>query len=148
MVKKKSRRSISNHTGVYPFLVTIPDRLYPFRAEVEGKMVRGKKAYDLALLRARRKLGPGRLGYKVLAYRQACHLIGALMLIIVSTLVAQDVFGSAIALYTLLSLAMLGVTFQEFYLHPKYYGQLWKKSLADWAVWVSPIAFFIYVNLH
>lgn len=140
---KKRRRSITHHTGVYPFLVSLPDRFYPFTTKVGGEMVRGKRSYDAALARARRKFGPGHFGYKVLAYRQACHLAGAVTLIIVTTLIAQDLFGSQIALYLLLALAVAGVSFQEFYLHPKYYGQLWRKSIADWMVWVTPIAIFL-----
>lgn len=144
-MKKVTRRT--HRKGVYPFLVTIPDRVYPFAAVVGGRVVRGKKSYDAALARARRRLGPGHFGYKVLAYRQACHLVGALLLIIVSTLVAKDLFGSEVALYALLALAVAAVTFQEFYLHPRYYGQLWRKSVADWVVWVTPIALFLFVNL-
>lgn len=147
-MKKKSKRSLSRHTGIYPYLVSLPDRLYPFATEIEGHMVRGKRSYDLALRRARRRLGPGHFGYKVLAYRQACHLAGALLLIVVSTLLAKEWFGSEIALYALLALAVLLVTFQEFYLHPKYYGQLWKKSVADWMVWVTPIATFVLFSLR
>lgn len=111
-------------------------------------MVRGKRSYDHALMVARRRLGPGHFGYKVLAYRQVCHLIGAILLIIVSTLLAQKLFGSEAALYALLIGAILAVTFQEFYLHPRYYDQLWRKSVADWVVWVAPIALFLYLHLH
>ncbi len=133
---------------MYPYILTIPDRLYPFKTEIKGKWVRGKRSYDLALAKARRKLGPGHFGYKVLAYRQVCHLLGALALIVVTTLLTQEVFGSEKALYGLLALAVMGVTFQEFYLHPKYYGQLWRKSVADWFVWVAPIALFVFLHLH
>ncbi|HEX5774816.1 MAG TPA: hypothetical protein VFY28_02555 [Candidatus Paceibacterota bacterium] len=140
---KRHRRSIAHHTGIYPFLVSLPDRFYPFTTKVGGEMVRGKRSYDAALARARRKFGPGHFGYKVLAYRQACHLAGAITLIILATLLAQRWFGSDAALYGLLAAAIAAVTFQEFYLHPKYYGQLWRKSVADWMVWVTPIVLFL-----
>ncbi|MES2994622.1 MAG: hypothetical protein V4681_01110 [Patescibacteria group bacterium] len=144
---KKHRTKKSQRGGVYPFLITLPDRFYPFRNEIKGEWVRGKRSYDLALARARRRLGPGHFGYQVLAYRQACHLLGAVVLIIFATLVAKDLFGSDMALYLLLALAVLFISFQEFYLHPKYYGQLWRKSVADWAVWVAPIALFLFLSL-
>ncbi len=144
-MKKITRRP--HRTGIYPFLVSLPDRFYPFASVVEGKVVRGKRSYDAALRRARRRLGPGHFGYKVLAYRQCCHLLGAVLLITVVTLVSKDVFGSDAALYTLLALAIIAVSFQEFYLHPRYYGQLWRKSVADWIVWVAPIAIFLFTSL-
>lgn len=135
------------YASLYLFLVTIPDRLYPFRTKVAGKWVRGKRSYDAALMRVRRRLGPGHFGYKVLAYRQLCHLLGALALIVVSTVVAKEFLGSEAALYVVLALAILFISFQEFYLHPKYYGQLWRKSVADWMVWVAPIALFLFLTL-
>lgn len=144
---KKTTRRTSARTGIYPFLVSIPDRLYPFRTNVEGEWVRGKRSYDAALRRVRRKLGPGHFGYKVLAYRQACHLLGAILLIIISSIIAKELFGSEAALDVVLVLAVLAISFQEFYLHPKYYGQLWRKSVADWAVWVTPIALFLFLSL-
>lgn len=109
--------------------------------------MRGKRSYDAALTRVRRKLGPGHFGYKVLAYRQACHLLGAILLISVSTVIAKELLGSDAALYVVLMLAILAISFQEFYLHPKYYGQLWRKSVADWMVWVMPIALFLFLSL-
>jgi hypothetical protein len=46
-----------------------------------------------------------------------------------------------------LAFAVAAISFQEFYLHPKYYDQLWRKSVADWAVWVTPIALFLFLTL-
>lgn len=143
MTKKRTHA----YASIYPFLVTIPDRLYPFRTKVKGRWVRGKRSYDAALASVRRKLGPGHFGYKVLAYRQLCHLLGALALIVVSTIIAKEFLGSEAALYVVLLLAVLFISFQEFYLHPKYYGQLWRKSVADWMVWVAPIAVFLFLTL-
>ena len=144
---KKRTQHAQSPLGIYPFLVTLPDRFYPFRTKVEGEWVRGKRSYDVALARVRRRLGPGHFGYKVLAYRQACHLVGAIILIVISTVLAKEVLGSEAALYVVLALAILAISFQEFYLHPKYYGQLWRKSVADWAVWVTPIALFLFLSL-
>lgn len=145
---KKKTRHTREGLGIYPFLITLPDRLYPFRTKVAGEWVRGKRSYDAALARVRRRLGPGHFGYKVLAYRQVCHLFGAIMLIVVSTVIAKEVLGSEAALYVVLALAILAISFQEFYLHPKYYGQLWRKSVTDWAVWVTPIALFVFLSLN
>lgn len=109
--------------------------------------MRGKRSYDAALSRIRRRLGPGHFGYRVLMYRQLCHFLGAILLTILATFVAREFFGSEVALYVLLALAVMAISFQEFYLHPKYYDQLWRKSVADWMVWVTPIALFLLLSL-
>ena len=74
-MKKKEK-----HSGVYHWLVTIPDKLYPFRTEVEGRWVRGIRAYNATLARYQRKYGIGHYGYKLVAYRHVlsshrCHLV-------------------------------------------------------------------------
>ncbi|MDB5265262.1 MAG: hypothetical protein JWN64_833 [Parcubacteria group bacterium] len=144
---KKSVRT-AKRTGIYPFLVSIPDRLYPFSTIVEGKRVRWQASYNHALALARKRLGPGHYGYRVLAYRQACHFIGALGVIVVSTFISKELFGSDVAIYVLLVLAIVAVSYQEFYLHPRYYGQLWRKSVADWLVWTIPIGIYLFTHLH
>jgi hypothetical protein len=126
----------------YHFLLTVPDRLYPFRREIEGKWVRGQRSYEAAVNDALQKYGLGRLGYKLMLYRETFHFLGSLIFMVVSTLVARDLFGSDAALYVLLIIAVMALSFQEFYLHPKTYGQHAGKGVADWLVWVVPIAVY------
>jgi hypothetical protein len=57
--------------------------------------------------------------------------------------VSHQILGSDAALKILLVLAIAVMSFQEFYLHPRYYGQLWRKSVADWTVWILPIGFYL-----
>lgn len=132
----------------YTFLVTIPDRLYPFTSYVEGKRVRWKRSYDHTLAEVRSQMGNGHYGYKLLAYRELFHFVGALLFITVATVVSHDLFGSDTALLVLFVAAVLAISYQEFYVHPRHYHQLWNKSMLDWATWVVPIGlyFFLFVN--
>ncbi|MFZ1987795.1 MAG: hypothetical protein WAV21_02050 [Minisyncoccia bacterium] len=134
--------------GIYPFLLSIPDRMYPFAAMIEGKKVRGRKAYEETLAFYRNRLGPGHLGYKLFLYRQLFHFIGSLLVIVAAALISKTLFGSEVALYVLLVLAVAAVSFQEFYLHPRMYKQLWRKGAVDWFAWVGPISIYIFTHLR
>jgi hypothetical protein len=130
-------------TKTYQYLVTLPDRLYPFKNEVEGESVRGRRSYEQAVNRALERYGLGRLGYKLMLYRETFHFLGSLLFIIFATVVARDLFGSETALYVLLAAAVLALTFQEFYVHPRSYGQHTKKGITDWSVWVVPMVIYL-----
>lgn len=129
--------------GFYHFITTVPDRLYPFAAVIEGKKVRGMRSYQRQLEVMVEKYGIEKLGYKLMTYRQAWHLIGSLSFIVVATIVSDMLFGSDTALYVLLGFAILAITYQEFYLHPRTHGQKIHKGVLDWAVWTLPILLFI-----
>ena len=131
----------------YTFLVLLPNRLYPFSFEVEGKRVRGRRSYDATLLQVRARLGPGSYGARILIYREVFHLVGSLSCIALATFLSQHFFGSEIALYVLLGTAALVITIQEFYLHPRYYNQHFAKGMTDWLTWVVPIGFYLFFIL-
>lgn len=131
-------------SALYWFLVSIPDRLYPFRNEIKGEFVRGRRSYELAVKRAQRALGKGKLGIKLGLYREVYHLIGSILFILFATLVARDFFGSETALYVLLGAAILALGYQEFWVHPKHFGQHARKGVADWLVWVVPMLIYIF----
>lgn len=128
----------------YEFLVTFPDRLYPFANEINGKSIRGIRSYQRAVARAWRKNGAGRLGFKLELYRQTFHFLGSILFIIFSTLAAQNLLGSEAAVYALLFAAIAALTFQEFYLHPKRYKQHFGKGIIDWSFWVVPMLVYLY----
>ena len=130
--------------STYANLVAIPDRLYPFKTEIEGKLVRGRKSYEHAVEHAFHEFGPGRFGYKLLAYREAFHFVGAILFITSAALVSRVVFGSDMALYVLLFAAIIALTYQEFYVHPRKYGQRTQKGITDWFTWVIPMMLFMF----
>ena len=128
---------------MYTGVVSLPDRLYPFKCEIEGRFVRGRRSYEQAVKHAFETYGPGRFGYKLLLYRETFHFIGALLFIVSAGLISKDLFGSDIALYVLLGSAILALSVQEFYVHPRKYGQRTQKGIADWSVWVLPMLAYL-----
>lgn len=130
--------------NLYLFLVTLPDRLYPFRNDIGGQLVRGQQSYQQAVNRALETYGFNRLGYKLTLYRETFHLLGSIIVIVLATVVSKTLFGSDTALYVLLGTAIAALFFQEFYVHPKLYGQHFKKGVTDILVWVTPmVAYFV-----
>ena len=131
--------------NIYWLFVTLPDHFYPFANEINGRRIRGMRSYQKAVARALKKNGAGRMGYKLTLYRQTFHFAGSIIFIVLATFLAKNFFGSEVALYFLLYTAIVALNFQEFYLHPKRYGQHLKKGVIDWSFWVLPILFYIYV---
>jgi hypothetical protein len=127
----------------YRYFLTIPDRLYPFAVEIEGKRVRGLLSYEAALKRALDTYGLGRMGYKLTLYREVFHFIGSIIFIAGSTLLSNNLFGSEAALYALFIAAVLALSYQEFYLHPRRFGQHAGKGVVDWLVWVIPMVLYL-----
>jgi len=131
---------------LYEFFETLPDRLYPFASEIEGRWVRGRSSYLYALNNAFEKYGPHRFGYKLTVYRATFHFLGAVLFIIFAALVSQKLLGSETALYVLVGAAIVALFIQEFHSHPKKYGQSRQKGVIDWLTWVIPMA--IYISIH
>ncbi len=127
----------------YSYIVSLPDRLYPFASEIEGELVRGRRSYEHARARAVQKHGEGRVGYWLGLYRQVCHFIGSVFVIFSVTLFSESLFGSDTAMYLLLGTAIAALGYQEFFMHPRDFGQHPHKSIADWLVWVIPM--FVYI---
>ncbi len=134
--------------GLYHALVTFPDVVYPFRVRIRGQWVRGQRAYDAALRRAFRRYGVGRYGYTLSFYRGFFHLTASLAIIFGAAFVSQYFFGSEAALYVVLALTVLFISFQEFYLQPRLYRQLRKKGMVDWATWVLPIGLYLFIHIR
>jgi hypothetical protein len=138
---------MSHLVRFYSFWITLPNRFYPFSFLIDGKRVRGMRAYEAVLAQIQALRGPGSYSYGLIAYRQVFHLLGAILFIMLAAAISHRLFGSEVALYVMLVVAVLVITFQEFYLHPRYYEQHLPKSVSDWLAWVVPIggylAFFL-----
>ena len=133
---------------LYDFVVTIPDRKYPFAEEIEGQKVRFRRAYDQALARIQMQRGYGSYGAWLITYRGVCHVVGAILFITFATFVSKELFGSDVALYVLLVLASLALLFQEFILQPRTYGQMKMHSLVDLMSWVVPFGVYVFIHLR
>jgi hypothetical protein len=135
-------------TGLYHSLVVLPDRLYPFKTEVQGQWVRGVRSYNATFARYEKKHGVGHYGFKLSAYRQLFHLTGSILFLIVAAYLSQALFGSSNAMYAFLVAAILLISFQEFYLHRRMYQQLWRKGIIDWLAWCIPLGIYFFTKLH
>ncbi len=129
---------------LYLMLITLPDHFYPFKNEVNGRWTRGIRSYKKEVARAQKKYGVGRLGYKLTLYRETFHFMGSILFILLATLLSKSLFGSDAALYFLLYAAIAALTYQEFYVHPRRYGQHFKKGMLDWSFWVVPMLVFLF----
>jgi hypothetical protein len=129
--------------SIHRWFETIPDKLYPFKREIEGKWVRGKKAYTNVLEEGFEILGPGKLSYRIVFYRGAWHMVGSIVSMVAITYIAQRIFGSDTALFVLLGTAIIALCLQEFVLHPKRYGQSTRKGIFDVITWVAPILVYV-----
>jgi len=134
--------------GVYHFFVTLPDKLYPFKNQVQGQWVRGARSYDRALRRAASKYGPGYYGYKLSLYRQVFHFIGSLLVIYGATYLTLDLIGGRAALAFVLVLFTIAISYQEFFYQRKHYRQHWQKAVADWMVWVAPVGLYAFLFVY
>lgn len=126
----------------YLYIQTVPDRLYPFASDIEGKFVRGRASYARALEESFKKYGPNHFGFKLVFYRSTFHLFGSIVSILCATFISQRLFGSEVALYFLMGVMIVGIFIQEFYWQPRQLGQLRYKGVVDWLTWVTPV--FIY----
>jgi Na+/H+ antiporter NhaD/arsenite permease-like protein len=127
----------------YFFFITLPDRLYPFRVEVEGQWVRGQRAYQEAVMEQVENLH--RLGYKLTLYREVFHFFGSVVFIALAAFLSHEFLGGDSALYALFVAAVVALAYQEFYVHPKMYDQHPQKGILDWSVWVAPMAVYLFL---
>lgn len=134
--------------GAYDFMVTFPDRIYPFSVEIEGQRVRFRRAYNAVLARIQEERGYGTYGAWLITYRSLCHVVGAILFIGFSTLISKQLFGSDVALYVLLIMASFALAAQEFLLQPRTHGQMKLHSVVDLMSWVIPFGVYTYMHLH
>lgn len=132
----------------YFYFITLPDRLYPFRNDIGGHWVRGRRSYEQAVNRALKRYGIGRLSYQLLLYRGLFHFVGSILFILFATFLSQRLLGSETALYVLFCAAIAALSFQEFYMHPRQYGQRIQKGITDWLTWVLPMLAYIFLYIH
>jgi len=131
--------------ALYHFFIVLPDHLYPFRSHIQGKWVRGIRSYNRAVAQAERRLGRGHFGVWINCYRSFFHVLGAVAIIALSAYVANELFGSKQAIYTMLAAATFLISLQEFYYHRRQYEQVFRKSVVDWLSWVVPIGIYIFL---
>lgn len=134
--------------GLYHALVILPDVLYPFKSKVKGRWVRGIRSYNATFERYEKKYGMGHYGVKLDAYRQLFHLAGSILFLVVAAFLSHTFFTSTVALYLFLGIAVLFITFQEFYLHRRMYRQLLGKSFIDWFTWCAPMGIYFWMFLQ
>lgn len=135
-------------SGLYHSLVILPDRLFPFKTEVQGHWVRGIRSYNARLEQYQREFGQGHYGYRLGAYRQVFHFVGSILFLIVAAYLSQTFFQKAEAIYAFLAAAVLLISFQEFYLHRRLYQQLWKKGVVDWLAWCVPLGIYFLTHFR
>lgn len=136
-------------TGLYHALVVLPDRLYPFKTDVQGHWVRGVRSYNATFARYQRKYGRGHYGFELDVYRQLFHLVGSILFLMCAAYLSHSFFGGSVkALYVFLIAAVLFISFQEFYLHRRMYRQLWKKGVVDWLAWCVPMGIYFWMFLR
>lgn len=122
---------------------TIPDKLYPFKQEIEGQWVRGIRAYQKVLDDGIKIYGPGQTSYQIMIYRGVWHLFGSIIFLVGVTLLANHLFGNLVALYALMAAAIIALCLQEFLLHPKRYGQSTRKGIIDMVTWMTPMVIYL-----
>lgn len=82
---------------------------------------------------------------RYLMWREVCHVTSSVILLILSLYIATRVsFPVTVLVFTLLA---GWITFQEFYLHPRKYGQKSLKGMLDWGAWVLPFAVY-FITLY
>jgi hypothetical protein len=95
-------------------------------------------------MRSEEKRGTGHIGGWLTLYRTFFHLAGSILFIAAALLVARELIGFDAALYFILGALTAFITYQEFYLHPRYYRQIFMKGLIDWFAWVAPIGIYLF----
>lgn len=138
------KRVRSVWSKLYCFFFTLPDRLYPFKAEIEGEWVRGIRAYELALRRAFEKYGDARYGIPLAAYRSVFHALGSGVIIAVAVVLSRDFPDSQRILTIVLSVVIVLIGYQEFYAHRALQSR--RKALVDWLVWSVPMGLYLLIR--
>ena len=136
---------IRPYLAFYSFWLTLPNRFFPFSCKINGRRVRGKRAYEHILKRIQKKRGPGSYSYTLILYRQVFHVLGAILFILLAAYLSKTYLGGDAALYALLGAMVFLITVQEFYFHPRYFHQHVPKSVSDWLAWVVPVGMYVFV---
>jgi len=144
--RKRTSKKPRHWFAPYHFIVTFPDRVYPFSSIIEGKKVRWNRSYEHRLKEIQKNLGVGRYGLKLGAYREVCHVLGAGIVIAGATLISHSLWGNDVAIPVLFVVAMIVITYQEFVLQPRTYKQHLGKGIIDWISWNLPLAIYFFTR--
>lgn len=131
-----------NITPIYDWLIRLPGYFYPFATVVNGKRRRGMASYQCALELIKETETKIIYPAKVLIHREMSHLLGSLIAIPTGSFLGV-LLNTPVVTYIFFILLIIFITIQEFYIHPKYYRQIWWKSCIDWSMWVGPIILFL-----
>jgi len=89
------------------------------------------------------KIVDGFLFFPCKFFREIFHIIGSLLLIILSHILYFYVYINVpIIVFILL---VIWITYQEFYLHPKKYNQKLLNGILDWLSWIIPFAVYLFI---
>ena len=102
-------------------------------------------AYNRELELAFVRYGSGHHRYARVAHREALHFLGSILFIIAAALVTKTFFTTDFAFYALLVAAVVAVTLQEFWLHPKIHGQHHATGIVHWIAWTMPIGVYVFL---
>ncbi len=130
----------------YDYLITVPERLYPFTETTEsGKVLTGEQAYQYVAEKNKNKFDDAYSlqSPKLLLWRQVFHFVPSVVLV----LIAHGMFRTMSFFngFSFLVFVVVLLYIQEFYLHPHYYGQKFQKGMIDFAVWMLPIVVYILI---
>jgi hypothetical protein len=143
MTARRKQKPFLHRIAPYSFVVTIPDRIFPFSSLVNGKKVRWRRSYEYRLANIQKQFGVGRYGMKLGLYREFCHITGAALFILTALFISNLLFGNKAALPALFIFAMVVITWQEFVLQPRTNNQHLGKGIADWMSWIIPMGVYI-----
>jgi len=130
---------------LYAFIVSLPERWYPFSCYIDGERVRWQRSYEYRLAQIQDTLGVGRYGVRLATYREVWHVIGAGLIILAATFLSHMLWGSDVALPVMFIVAMGVITYQEFILQPRTYNQRIGKGIADWVCWAAPLSAYLFL---
>jgi hypothetical protein len=130
--------------SIYEYILTIPDHFFFFPEKVDGQNIYTKKGYDHMINRCRAEYGYEFYCSKLFIYRELAHLVGAIGLVILAHLVSEISETKIISLTMVLGWIVF-MTIQEFYIHPKFYGQKLFKGITDWLIWTIPLLGYIFI---
>lgn len=128
----------------YTYLLTIPERLYPFSEKTgAGTVISGERAYHYLYEKNKELYGDAfsTQAPKLLAWRTLFHVGGSIVLLFVADSMFQHL--SFFNGFAFLVLVVGCIAVQEFYIHPHYYGQKPLKGVIDFLAWTLPILIYI-----
>ena len=122
----------------YDFLIRLPDKLFIIPHKIDGELIFGERSYNYFIENNH---------FAIKMWREIFHLAGSILVVIISRFISNITGFKKLDIVILLAL-ILFITFQEFYLHPKYYNQKLYEGILDWLFWVGPIIYyFIYARI-